>query len=211
MTSAESDTKTVNKRGATRQRMVRSAAAVLRERGAAGLTIDEVLVRSGAPRGSVYHHFPEGRSQLLIEALQFAGDAIAAHIDGSAAYGGIALVRGFVTFWDQILADSDFTAVCPVVAAAVGSGDEAPILTPIAAEIFDRWRTALGHAFTAEGFSDTDASTLAVTCLAALEGAVVLSRSAQSVEPLHDVATQLEFLIKAKAFVKNNGLPTAGN
>ena len=58
------------------------------------------------PRGSVYHHFPEGRSQLLIEALQFAGDAIAAHIDASAAYGGIALVRGFVTFWDRILADS---------------------------------------------------------------------------------------------------------
>ena len=72
MTAAGPDTKPVNKRGATRDRMVRSAAAVLRERGAAGLTIDEVLTRSGAPRGSVYHHFPEGRSQLLIEALQFA-------------------------------------------------------------------------------------------------------------------------------------------
>ncbi len=204
-------TKAVNKRGATRDRMVRTAATVLRERGAAGLTIDEVLARSGAPRGSVYHHFPEGRSQLLIEALQFAGDAIATHIDASAAYGGIALVRGFVSFWDQLLADSDFTAGCPVVAAAVGSGDEAPTLTPIAAEIFDRWRTALGHAFSAEGFSDADAAALAVTCLAALEGAVVLSRSSQSVEPLRDVAAQLEFLIKAKAFVKNNGVPTAGD
>jgi AcrR family transcriptional regulator len=207
----EPATKSVTKRGATRDRMVHTAATVLRERGAAGLTIDEVLVRSGAPRGSVYHHFPDGRSQLLIEALQFAGDAIAAHIDASAASGGIALVRGFVTFWDQLLADSDFTAGCPVVAAAVGSGDEAPTLTPIAAEIFDRWRTALGHAFCAEGFSDADASALAVTCLAALEGAVILSRSSQRVEPLHDVAAQLEFLIKAKAFVKNNGVPTAGD
>ncbi|MDR3663234.1 MAG: TetR/AcrR family transcriptional regulator [Mycobacterium sp.] len=190
--------------------MVRSAAAVLRERGAAGVTIDEVLARSGAPRGSVYHHFPEGRSQLLIEALRFAGDSMTTHIDGSAAYGGIALVRGFVSFWDHVLADSDFTAGCPVVAAAVGSADEAPTLAPIAAEIFDRWRVALGRAFAAEGFDPADASALAVTSLAALEGAVVMCRSARDIGPLHDVAAHLEFLIKAKAFVKNNGMPTAG-
>ena len=59
-------------RGSTRTKMLVSAAEVLRERGAAGVTIDEVLARSGAPRGSVYHHFPEGRSQLLREALDYA-------------------------------------------------------------------------------------------------------------------------------------------
>ena len=53
--------------------MLVSAVEVLRERGAAGVTIDEVLARSGAPRGSVYHHFPGGRSQILREALNFAG------------------------------------------------------------------------------------------------------------------------------------------
>ena len=61
-------------RGTTRDRMLFTAAQVLREKGAAGVTIDEVLARSGAPRGSVYHHFPGGRSQLLTEALQFAGE-----------------------------------------------------------------------------------------------------------------------------------------
>lgn len=53
-------TKPRNKRGSTRARMLGSAVEVLRERGAAGVTIDEVLARSGAPRGSVYHHFPAG-------------------------------------------------------------------------------------------------------------------------------------------------------
>ena len=58
--------------------MLSAASEVLREKGAAGVTIDEVLVRSGAPRGSVYHHFPGRPSQLLTEALQHAGDAITA-------------------------------------------------------------------------------------------------------------------------------------
>ncbi|MEZ0053352.1 TetR/AcrR family transcriptional repressor of lmrAB and yxaGH operons [Mycobacterium sp. MAA66] len=205
MASADKPT---NKRGATRARMVRSAARVLRERGAAGVTIDEVLTRSSAPRGSVYHHFPEGRSQLLLEALQFAGESITALIDDAAAGGGIALVRRFVEFWENALAESDFTAGCPVVAAAIGSADEAHALTPVAGEIFDRWREALSRAFTGEGFDAVDAAAVSVTCLAALEGAVVLCRSTRTAQPLYDVAGQLEFLIKAKEFVHRNGVPT---
>ena len=52
------------KRGGTRAKMLASAAEVMRERGAAGVTIDAVLARSGAPRGSVYHHFPDGRNRF---------------------------------------------------------------------------------------------------------------------------------------------------
>lgn len=209
MASADTD-QSVNKRGATRARMVRSAALVLRERGAAGVTIDEVLARSGAPRGSVYHHFPDGRSQLLLEALQYAGDAITELIDQAAPRGGSALVRGFVDFWENALTASDFAAGCPVVAAAVGSAEEAPALIPVAGQIFDRWCQALAAAFRTEGFDDADAVSLAQTCVAALEGAVVLCRSSHTAQPLRDVATQIEFLIKAKAFVKSNGVPAAG-
>lgn len=72
------------KRGGTREKMLISAAQVMRERGAAGVTIDSVLARSGAPRGSVYYHFPDGRNQILIEALRYAGDSITAVIDKAA-------------------------------------------------------------------------------------------------------------------------------
>jgi TetR/AcrR family transcriptional regulator, lmrAB and yxaGH operons repressor len=69
------------KRCDTRKKMLVAAAEVMRERGAAGVTIDEVLARSGAPRGSVYHHFPDGRNHILAEALQHSGDSITAMID----------------------------------------------------------------------------------------------------------------------------------
>jgi AcrR family transcriptional regulator len=122
-----------NKRGSTRTRMLISAAEVLRERGAAGVTIDEVLARSGAPRGSVYHHFPAGRNQILTEALRLAGEEITEVIDAAAAKGGIYLVRQFVAFWEELLAESDFTAGCPVLAAAIGSADDEPQLTSLQA------------------------------------------------------------------------------
>ncbi|KQY04010.1 TetR family transcriptional regulator [Mycobacterium sp. Root135] len=187
--------------------MLSAASDVLREKGAAGVTIDEVLVRSDAPRGSVYHHFPGGRSQLLTEALQHAGNAITELIDEAATRGSAPLIRQFVAFWEHTLAESDFAAGCPVVAAAIGSADAEPALTPIAGEIFDRWRAALSRAFTADGFGDTDAASLAVISIAALEGAVVLCRASRTAEPLREVARQVEFLIKSREFVHRFGLP----
>jgi len=53
--------------------MIASTALLVRERGARATSIDDVLEHSGAPRGSVYHHFPGGRDQLLREATEFAG------------------------------------------------------------------------------------------------------------------------------------------
>lgn len=187
--------------------MLESAAQLLRERGAAAVTIDEVLARSGAPRGSVYHHFPDGRSQILLEALEYAGREITASIDEAAGESAAALLRLFVKFWEQCLIDSDYKAGCPVLAAAVGSGEDEQQLTAVAADIFGRWREASREAYLREGFEPSDAIALADTTISAMEGAVVLCRSIRSLEPLHDVAGQMEFLIKAKEFVAKFGVP----
>ena len=194
-------------RGSTRSQMIASAAELLRERGADGVTIDSVLSRSAAPRGSVYHHFPGGRKQILSEALRYAGDAITAEIDDTVADGALVLLHRFAEHWQQTLLDSDYTAGCPVAATAVGSAsDDAPLISDAGA-IFSNWCAALSRAFTAEGFAAADAHSLATMCVAAMEGAVLLCRAGRSSEPLRDVTAQLEFLIKAKEFVRRNPVP----
>ena len=183
--------------------MLVSAAEVMRERGAAGVTIDKVLARSGAPRGSVYYHFPNGRTQILAEALRYSGESITAMIDDAAGWGGRALLREFVDFWQRLLTEGDFAAGCPVVAAAVGCDDD-PKLSAEAGAILGRWCTALTQAFVNDGFDDDDAASLAVMSVSALEGAIVLSRSTRSTNPLHQVGDQLEFLVKARELVIRN-------
>lgn len=199
------------KRGSTRTKMLASAAEVMRERGAAGVTIDAVLARSGAPRGSVYYHFPDGRNQILTEALRYSGDSITAIIDDAADRGARVLLQEFVEFWERLLTDGGFSAGCPVVAAAIGCSDgddpKGPKLSAEAGAILGRWCTALTRAFVNDGFDDADAASLAVMSISALEGAVVLSRSTRNAGPLHQVGEQLEFLIKAKEFVLRNKIP----
>lgn len=117
---------------------------LLRERGAAGVTVDAVLAHSAAPRGSVYHHFPGGRDELILGAVRAAGDFIGALVDETPADGDPRReLERFVRFWQQALADNDFRAGCPVVALVVDSRLDSPEATRLVREIFTRWRATM--------------------------------------------------------------------
>ena len=57
----------IGKRSDTKQKMVQAARQLIRERGYHATAFSDVLELSGAPRGSVYFHFPGGKTQLAIE------------------------------------------------------------------------------------------------------------------------------------------------
>ncbi|MET9215623.1 MULTISPECIES: TetR/AcrR family transcriptional regulator [unclassified Nocardia] len=181
----------------TRQKMLYSAVELLRERGAAGVTVDAVLARSGAPRGSVYHHFPGGRAQIMTESLTLAGDTIGTIIDQAAARGSRTALRSIGEFWTAILRSSEYEAGCPVVSVAVGGSSEDRHLRPEIAEILRRWHRALDAALTADGVDPARAGRLATMAIAAVEGAVILCRVDGSTEPLDEVLAELETMLGA--------------
>lgn len=185
-------------RSTTRQRMVVSAATLIRRHGASGTTLDRVLALSGAPRGSVYHHFPGGRSQLVEEAVRYAGEYVADLIDRAAETGDpVAVVDAFLTMWRAQLVASDFEAGCPVVGVAVEAHEDAPRLTDAARDAFARWHGQLVGVLTGAGVAPARARRLATFTIAAVEGALVLSRAERSSAPLDDTATELRAVLTA--------------
>ncbi|WP_242657217.1 TetR/AcrR family transcriptional regulator [Mycobacterium talmoniae] len=181
-------------RTTTRKKMLSSAVELLRERGAAGVTIDAVLSRSKSPRGSVYHHFPGGRNEIMTESLALAGDAIGDFIERAAADGSVEALHRFGEFWAKMLRDSDFGAGCPVVSVAVGGSTDDQHLLPTVAAIFDRWHRALADRLVADGVAAPRADRLATLVVAGVEGAVILCRVHRSTGPLDDVITEFEEL-----------------
>jgi AcrR family transcriptional regulator len=179
----------------TRKKMLVSSVELLRERGANGVTVDAVLARSQAPRGSVYHHFPGGRSEIISEALAFAGDTISSIIERSTAVGSRATLHRFGEFWHKILLDSNFNAGCPVVSVAVGGSTDDQHLQSAVAQIFQRWHQALAEAIIADGVDRLRADRLATMAVAAIEGAIILCRVQGFTAPLNDVIAEFESLI----------------
>src|SRR5919198_6657701 len=119
-----------------RERMVVSTALLVRERGARATSIDDVLAHSGAPRGSVYHHFPGGRQQLLREATDYAAQFVTARLARCGS--GLEVLDALLHDYREQLERSAFRAGCPVVAVAVEAGDPDSDLHEHAAEAFAR-------------------------------------------------------------------------
>src|SRR5262245_46648220 len=127
----------MGKRDDTRQRMLGSALALLRERGANGVTLDAVLAHSGAPRGSIYHHFPGGRDQLVVEAAAIGGGLVTGILEHNSGDPRAAL-NELLAFWKQLLHDSDYRAGCPVVALAVDGPERVPEAAELTRHVFER-------------------------------------------------------------------------
>ena len=53
-----------------RDQMIRSAIALFAERGVHGTSFTDVIAQAGAPRGSIYHHFPGGKDELVQAVLE---------------------------------------------------------------------------------------------------------------------------------------------
>jgi AcrR family transcriptional regulator len=179
-----------------RERMIRSAAILFRERGIEGTAFSDVLEHSGAPRGSIYHHFPGGKAQLAEEATRYAGDFIAAGLATALAHEEPATALGrFVETWAAILRESGGASGCPVVAATL-EGQRSPAAHRAAREAFRSWEELIAEALEMHGVMTDRARSLATVAIAAVEGAVILSRAERSTEPLERVGRELEQLLR---------------
>ena len=182
--------------GSTRERMVDSAVNLLATRGAAGTTIDGVLAASGAPRGSVYHHFPGGREELITVAARAAGERMAVLLQGDdgPVHPRQALAQ-LAEFWRSLLLLSDFRSGCASAALTVGGGEQIPATSDIAREVFTGWQDQFRDLLTATGSGANRAATLATLTVASLEGAVILARAQRSIAPLDAVVSELSELL----------------
>lgn len=193
--------------GNTRDRMLHSAVTLLGQRGTAGTTVDAVLAHSGAPRGSVYHHFPGGRNELLSDAVRLAGDRIAGFIDADLE--PVAALQQFAAFWKARLATTDYTAGCPVVALTVGNLEAVTDADALVAAVFRQWHDRFVQLLRGHGFPRRRADRLATLTLSAVEGAVVMCRAGRSADPLDDVIAELSLLLTPMTMDRAAGRPAA--
>jgi TetR/AcrR family transcriptional regulator, lmrAB and yxaGH operons repressor len=180
----------------TREKMVRAAAILFRRQGYDGTGVNEILERSGAPRGSFYFHFPGGKEELAVEAVRAAGSGIGSGIttilDSAEDVGeGIARV---VEFLADDLERSGFRGGCPIAAVTLDAAGASERVREACAASFETWQDAIAARLRRAGWSAAAAQDEAVVTLAAFEGGLVVSRARRDVEPLRVLARRLRRL-----------------
>jgi TetR/AcrR family transcriptional repressor of lmrAB and yxaGH operons len=178
--------------GDSRERMVRSAASLIGSRGVSATSFSDVLADSGAPRGSIYHHFPDGKHQLAEDAVRWTSGRVLAHQRGADLSSPTAILERFIHMWRQVVLSSKGRSGCVVAGVAIDSdADDGGGLIEVARETFRAWAGLLAEQLEATGIPPARARSIGLTTLAGMEGALILCRAEGSIEPLDAVAEEL--------------------
>lgn len=189
--------------------MVASAAALIGAHGVNATSFSDVLDDSGAPRGSIYHHFPGGKRQLAEDAMAWTREQVLAYQRSCRATSAPGVVEHFVALFRQAMVASECRAGCPVAGVIVDTYSGEDGLLKVGRESFRSWIGLLSRQLVNTGVPPKAARSLAMTTLASVEGALVLCRAEGTVRPLDSVEHQLSDL--ARSLVGPRAAPRAAS
>ena len=183
----------------TREYMIDTTAGLIHRRGFHGTSLNEILEQSGAPRGSLYYHFPGGKEELVLEATR-QGVAIVTQVlkevltDSSPdpADG----VRAFIEAAAHELRDSDYVFGCPVAPIVLDS-PESSALAEVCQEALEEWQQVFVEGLGSAGIERGRAESLATMIVCGLEGGLILARARRDTAPLDAVAEELASMVRS--------------
>jgi len=179
------------KRRDGRKRLLNGARRLLAEKGYAGMELRDVAEVGKAPRGSIYHHFPGGKSQLAIEAAELEGREIRAAIERSLEERGLGeTLTMFGEMFRQRVKDKPERLGCPVAAAALARPED-PALAAAATAAFQSWEAPIAATLRDEGVAAKDAESFAGLVVSTIEGALIRARAAGDEAPLRSAVAGL--------------------
>jgi AcrR family transcriptional regulator len=182
-----------------RERMVFTAAQLLRRGGVAAVGLRETAAQALAPRGSLQHYFPGGKEQVVNEAVAWAGHYAASRVPRFLAAleqpSPSALFAAMAQQWTDELVDAGTLAGCPVAAATADCAQDIESTRAAAAAAFACWLSSVSEALTVMDVPPARADALATLMVSTLEGAILIARAERSPRALATVVRELAPLL----------------
>lgn len=164
----------------TRDRLIAAMTDALQRRGLHGIGLAELLQSARAPKGVLYHHFPGGKTELAVAAIDNVVAAIDASLQRLLQRPGPALdgLRQWLSHAGQQLQRSGFERGCPLAAVALESTSQDELIRVALARGFALLRERLAQVLVQAGVPAARAPGLAALLVSAYEGALMQARVA---------------------------------
>lgn len=181
----------------TRDRLVRSTTRLLRTQGYAATGLNQIMAEADAPKGSMYFHFPGGKTELAAAAVdRFAARStermrgyLAEH--DTVAEAVVEIFDGYVGHLEK----TAFSEGCAVANVALDAASTHPTLAEATGRAMRLWVDVLAEGLEAEGRTADEAHGLATLVIACIEGTVVMARGEQSSEPISTTRDMLRAVL----------------
>jgi TetR/AcrR family transcriptional repressor of lmrAB and yxaGH operons len=180
-----------------REDILQTTCILLEKQGFHGTGLNEIVKESGAPKGSLYHYFPEGKEQMVAEAVLQSGRITAERIRSGLAGSSTAskALYDFVLLIAENVERSSFGAGGPLTAVAIETATKSERINAACREAYGLIELAFREKLLEVGYTKTKVEELATFITSAIEGGIILSRTYHSGDPLRVVAKQLKVLL----------------
>ncbi|MGE5731078.1 MAG: TetR/AcrR family transcriptional regulator [Gemmatimonas sp.] len=186
----------------TREKLIEAAIMLMRRSGLSGAGINEIVRASGAPKGSVYYFFPEGKQQIVKEGLTKYTERVVAFIDStlSSKRKPEEKVKALFNAFAERIELGKFRHSCPVGTVCLDLDAELEGLRLVVAAAFDQYVKAIEAHFP---FRDRRrAKSFAGLLLTAIEGAYIRGRANGSSKPFREAGALLAELVERRGPVR---------
>jgi AcrR family transcriptional regulator len=175
-----------NELAATKERILDTTAELFRRYGYTGTGLKQIVADANAPFGSLYHFFPGGKQNLGEEVIRRSGRMYQQLVEAvfDAAPDVVTGTRDSFLGAAETLRATDYADACPIETVALEVASTNEPLRKATAEVFESWIASGAERFAAAGIPKRRARELAISMIALLEGAFVLSRAMRSTDPL---------------------------
>lgn len=183
----------------SRERMLEATITLMRRSGLSGAGINEIVRESGAPKGSVYHFFPQGKKQIVSEALAVYSPRVLAFMEAALGAGRTpgGRVRALFRAFAERLEQGEFGSSCAAGAVCLDLDEDLEGVRLAIAATFDDWTALIARQL---GFADERrARSFAGLLLTAIEGGYIRGRAERSSRPFLEAGQWLAELADAEA------------
>lgn len=170
----------------TQDKILAATLDLIERQGFHNTGLQQIIKASGAPKGSLYFHFPEGKDQIVALALGQGTQLIRSMIEHAFTTAD-SLEQAVSWLFDGLsvrLQSSDFEKGCPVATVALEVNEQHPSVLEACGEAFDQWQNAIAHGLQTKGMHRELADSEAALILSQLEGALMLARIRRSRIPM---------------------------
>lgn len=177
--------------------MLEATARLLGERGYSGTSLNDILAASGAPRGSLYHHFPGGKDGLVAEVTRNSIDQVTSALSAivESEHRPSQAVRKIFAATANMLRANGFTQGCPIAPIVLDGTRDVPELAELSRIAFTTWIGIIAAGFERAGIPPNRALGLAMLVESAIEGLMVIARATTDARPFDAVINELATLL----------------
>lgn len=179
--------------------IIETAARLFQTQGYHGTGLNQIIRESGAPKGSLYYYFPEGKEQLAVAAVKRTADMVAERIQsGMISLSGdpAVMLQTFIYHMADSYDEGEHQAGLPVAAVALEMADQSESIREACLEAYEQWHRIIADQLTQSGMPVNIAEEAAATVNAMIEGAFITVRLQGNAEPLRQIAKGVPALVE---------------